>query len=119
MLLALASLAVVAVVVLTRDPSEALAVGALIAGSSVFVASATALVSLALEERWAVRVRSRGQGPRRRRALRRGLSVGALVAALALLRAVDGLTILTGGFVVAGFAVAELVLNARPTVRSG
>jgi len=119
LLFALAGLGVVAFVVLTRDPSEPLAVGALIAGASLFVASATALVSLTLEERWAVRARPRGGEPRRRRALRRGLSVGALVAALALLRAVDGLTILTGGFVVAGFALAELVLSARPALRSG
>jgi len=118
-LLALAGLAVVALVVLTRDPSETLAVGALIAGAALSVASTTALVSLTLEERWAVHARPRDQEARRRRAVRRGLSVGGLVAALALLRAVDGLTVLTGGFVVAGFAVAELVLSARPTVRSG
>jgi len=42
-----------------------------------------------------------------------------VVAALALLRAVDGLTMITGGFVVAGFALAELVLAARPRARSG
>ena len=119
MLLALAGLAVVAFVVLMRDPADALAVGAVIAGASVFVACVTSFVSLALEERWAAQARARGREPRRRRALRRGVSVGALVAALALLRAVDGLTILTGGFVVAGFALAELVLSARPAVRSG
>jgi hypothetical protein len=118
-LVALVGLGVVAFVVLTRDPSDVLAVGALIAGASVFVGSATALASLILEERWAVQARPRGRELRRRRALRRGLSVGALVAALALLRAVDGLTVLTGGFVVAGFALAELVLSARPAVRSG
>ena len=118
-LFALAGLAVVAFVVLMRDPAEALAVGAVIVGASVFVASVTAFVSLSLEERWAAQVRRRGRESRGRRALRRGVSVGALVAALALLRAVDGLTILTGGFVVAGFALAELVLSARPAVRSG
>jgi hypothetical protein len=42
-----------------------------------------------------------------------------MVAALALLRAVDGLTLVTGGFVVIGFALAELVLSARPALRSG
>ncbi|TMG46702.1 MAG: hypothetical protein E6H91_11345 [Chloroflexi bacterium] len=119
MLLALAGLAVVVFVVLMRDPADTLAIATVIVGASVFVASVTALVSLALEERWAGQARPRGREPRRRRALRRGLSVGALVAALALLRAVDGLTILTGGFVVAGFALAELVLSARPAVRSG
>ena len=85
----------------------------------MFVASATALVSLALEERWAGETRARRREPRTRRALRRGLSVGAMVAALALLRAVDGLTFVTGGFVVLGFALAELVLSARPALRSG
>jgi hypothetical protein len=118
-LLALAGLAVAVFVALTREPSEVLAVGVLIVGAALFMASATALVSLALEERWDVQSRPRSRDRWRRRALRRGLSAGALVAALALLRAVDGLTILTGGFVVAGFALAELVLSARPTVRSG
>ena len=31
----------------------------------------------------------------------------------------SGLTVITGGFVVAGFALAELVLAARPRARSG
>jgi hypothetical protein len=46
--------------------------------------------------------------------------VGVLIAALGLLRAVDGLTVVTGGFVVAGFVLAELVLSVSSTaVRSG
>jgi hypothetical protein len=106
-------------VVTTRDPAEPVAVGAVIAGASVFVASASALVSLALEERWAVQTRARRREPRLGRALRRGVSIGVMVAALALLRAVDGLTLVTGGFVVIGFALAELVLSARPALRSG
>jgi hypothetical protein len=51
--------------------------------------------------------------------VRRGVEVGALVAALGLLRAVDGLSLITGGFVVAGFVLAELILTARPAARSG
>jgi hypothetical protein len=39
--------------------------------------------------------------------------------ALGLLRAVDGLSIITGGFVIVGFVLAELVLTARPAARSG
>jgi hypothetical protein len=40
--------------------------------------------------------------------------MGAIVAALLWLRAVDGLSLLTGLFVVAAFVGAELVLSARP-----
>jgi hypothetical protein len=51
-------------------------------------------------------------------AVRRGVEIGVLVAALGLLRAVDGLTLITGGFVVAGFVLAELVLSASSTPAS-
>jgi heme O synthase-like polyprenyltransferase len=106
-------------VVLTRDPTEPFAVAAVVGGSSIAVASAVALVGVAVDERDA-----RVARPRRRRlhrvvAVRRGIEVGVLVAALGLLRAVDGLTVITGGFVFAGFALAELVLSARPAARSG
>jgi len=47
-------------------------------------------------------------------ALRRGIEVTAVVGLLLLLRVVDGLTVLTGGFVVLGFALAEVILSARP-----
>ena len=97
----------------TRDPDDPLAVGSVIAAASVAVACAVALVGLALGERWGVGRRYR------RRALRRAAELGTVVAALALLRAVDGLTMITGGFVVAGFALAELALAARPRARSG
>ena len=57
--------------------------------------------------------------PRRSRralapALRRGIEVTAIVGLLLLLRVVDGLTVITGGFVVLGFIVAEGILSARP-----
>ena len=97
----------------TRDPDDPLAVGVVIAGSSVAVACGSALVWLFLERRWAGRRRSA------RRAFRRAAALGTVVAALALLRVVDGLTVITGGFVVAGFALAELVLATRPRARSG
>ena len=48
--------------------------------------------------------------------LTRGRAVLAL--ALGTLRAIDGLTVITGGFVVAGFVLAELVLSASATARS-
>jgi heme O synthase-like polyprenyltransferase len=104
---------------LTRDPSEPLAVAAVVGGAAVALACAVALVGVAVEERDAALARPRRRHPRRVRAVRRGIEVGALVAALGLLRAVDGLTLITGGFVVAGFVVAELVLTTRPAARSG
>lgn len=106
-------------VVLTRDPTEPLAVAAVIGGSAIAVACALAFLGLAVEERDAALARPRRRRPRRLMAIRRGAGVGALVVALGLLRAVDGLTLITGVFVVAGFVLAELVLSARPAARSG
>ena len=106
--------------VLTRDPTDPLAVAAVIGGSSIAIACAVALIGVAVEERDTTLARPRPRRPRRFRAVRRGLEIGALVAALGLLRAIDGLTVITGGFVVAGFALAELVLSASSTAaRSG
>jgi hypothetical protein len=105
--------------VLTRDPTEPLAVAAVVGGCAVALACAVALVGLAVEERDAAVARPRRRHPQRAAAVRRGIEVGALVAALGLLRAVDGLSLITGGFVVAGFALAEIVLTARPAARSG
>jgi len=106
--------------VLTRDPTDPLAVAAVIGGSSIAIACAVALMGVAVEDRDAALARPRPRRPRRFRAVRRGLEIGALVAALGLLRAIDGLTVITGGFVVAGFALAELVLSASSTTaRSG
>ena len=104
---------------LTRDPTEPLAVAAVVGGSSFAIACAVALVGLAVEERDAALARPRRRQPQRAAAIRRGIEVGALLAALGLLRAVDGLSLITGGFVVAGFVLAELVLTARPAARSG
>ena len=58
-----------------------------------------------------------GDGRRRRAAapaLRRGIEVTAIVGLLLLLRVVDGLTVITGGFIILGFLVAEFILSARP-----
>ncbi len=106
-------------VLLTRDPTEPLAVAAVVGGSAVAIACAVALVGVAVEERDAALARPRRRRPQRAPAVRRGIEVGALLAALGLLRAVDGLSIITGGFVVAGIVLAELVLTARPAPRSG
>jgi hypothetical protein len=45
--------------------------------------------------------------------LRRGVMVGCVMALVALLRIVDGLTVLTAIFVLAPFIVAEAVLSTR------
>ena len=91
----------------------------MVGASSIALAFAVALVGLAVEERDAALARPRRRPPQRAAAVRRGIEVGALLGALGLLRAVDGLSLITGGFVVAGFVLAELVLTARPTARSG
>jgi Na+/proline symporter len=106
-------------VVLTRDPTEPIAVAAVVAGSAVAAASTLAFLGVAVEERDAALAHPRRRRPRRLVAVRRGAEVGVLVAALGLLRAIDGLTLITGGFIVAGFVLAELVLSARPAARSG
>jgi len=104
---------------LTRDPTEPLAVAAVVGASAVAIACVVALLGVAIDERDAALARPRRRRPQRAQAVRRGIEVGALVAALGLLRAVDGLSLITGGFVVAGFVLAELVLTARPAARSG
>ncbi len=116
----MAAFAAVTYLVLTRDPTDPLAVGAVVGGSAITLACAVALVGLAVEERDAALARPRARRPQRLRAVRRGIEIGALVAALGLLRAVDGLSLITGGFVVVGFVLAELVLSASSTgARSG
>jgi len=116
----LAAAAAVIFLLLTRDPTEPLAVAAVIGGSSIAIGCAVALVGVAVEERDATLARPRPRHPRRFPAVRRGVEIGALVAALGLLRSIDGLTIITGGFVLAGFALAEIVLSASSTTaRSG
>ena len=117
---ALVGAAALVVVVLTRDPTEPLAVAGVVAGAAVAITCVVALVGVAVEERDAAVARPRRRQPRRDRAIRRGLELGVLVAAIGALRAVDGLTIVTGGFVIAGFVLAELVLSASSdAARSG
>ena len=103
----------------TRDPTDPLAVVVVIVGAAVAIGATSALVALWLEERWAPLGRRRPLRAQRLRALRRGLALGALVAALAALRAIDGLTLVTAAFVVGGFGLAELVLARRPARPSG
>ena len=91
------------------DPDAPLAVGLVIAAVAVCAGASAAVLLLSLPV---------GDGSRRRRAaplaLRRGIGVAAVVGLLLLLRVVDGLTLITGGFVVLGFVVAEVILSTRP-----
>ena len=112
-------MALVGFLVWTRDPVGPLTIALVILGTAIAVAGATSVLGLTLEERSAAAARPRRRMPRRGRALRRGIGAGVLVAALGLLRAVDGLTLVTGGFVITGFVLAELVLLTRPTTPSG
>jgi uncharacterized membrane protein YidH (DUF202 family) len=109
-LLVLASLLVVLAIVLSRDPEEPWALGLVIVALGV----ATAAGALAWQQRAPRGARRRTPRPRPADALRRAVETGAIVSALLWLRAVDGLSPLTGIFVVAAFVAAELVLSARP-----
>jgi hypothetical protein len=97
--------------VATRDPDGPVTVGLAVAGSALTIGAlaAVALVSLAS--------RRTKRGARRdvaiARGLRRGVMVGCVVALLALLRILDGLTTLTAIFIVTPFIVAEVVLSTR------
>jgi hypothetical protein len=109
-LVALASGLVAVGSLLAADPDVPLAVGLVIAAVAVCGGALTATLLLSIPL---------GQSGRRGRpasaALRRGIEVTAIVGVLLLLRVIDGLTIVTGGFVVLGFAVGEAILSARPT----
>ncbi len=109
MLVAVASALIAAGVTLAIDPSVPLAVGLFIAAVAVCCGAICALLLLSV----------RGGAGRRRQpaaapALRRGIEVTAVVGLLLVLRVVDGLTVITGGFIVLGFLVAEVILSARP-----
>jgi hypothetical protein len=109
-LVAIASALVAAGSILAVDPDVPLAIGIVIAAVAVCAGAVAAalLLSIPLGE---PRRRQRPAAP----ALRRGIEVTAIVGLLLLLRVVDGLTVITGGFVVAGFLVAEAILSARPS----
>lgn len=95
---------------LAVEPDVPLAVGLVIAAIAVCCGAVAAVLLLS------VRANERGRqkgaiGP----SLRRGIEVTAIVGLLLLLRVVDGLTLITGGFIVLGFLVAEVILSARPS----
>ena len=105
----LACLALAVVVVLTQDPERAWAVALFILALGGAAASLVTLLQLR-------RAATRRRVPRTAALIagRRGLEAGAAVAILLWLRAVDGLSLVTAAFVIVTFAVAELVLAARP-----
>lgn len=108
-LLSIAGLLVALAVVLTRDPEEAAAVALVILATGVFAGGAATVLQLRQP-----RAARRAPRPRRGLAVRRGALVGAAVAVLMWLRAVDGLSAITAGFVVLAFLLAETILSARP-----
>jgi hypothetical protein len=108
-LVAIASALIAIGSIVAVDPDVPLAIGVVIAAVAVCFGAIAAALLLSFPL---------GESGRRQRptapALRRGIEVTAIVGLLLLLRVVDGLTVITGGFVVMGFLVAELVLSARP-----
>jgi hypothetical protein len=109
-LVAIASALVAAGSIVAVDPDVPVAIGVVIAAVAVCAGAIAAVLMLSIPLGEARR-RQRPAAP----ALRRGIEVTAIVGLLLLLRVVDGLTVITGGFIVAGFLVAEAVLSARPS----
>ena len=101
-------LAVAALIVVALDPEQPWAVGLFI----VAIGAGAAVLATWLQLRRAAKRRRTSRTDTV--AGRRGLEVGAVVALLLWLRAVDGLSLVTAMFVIATFAVAEYVLAARP-----
>ena len=111
---ALAGLAIAGLTIVLRDPDQPFAVAALVAGIGLGVGAASARALLA----FAKGGRSARARHEQRRALRRGVGLGAIAGILLALRTIDGFTPLTAGFVLLAFALAEVALTARtPSVR--
>ena len=102
-------IAVATLILLTQDPERAWAVAAFI----VAVGGAAATLATWLQVRAAA---GRRRGARASEAIagRRGLEVGAVVALLLWLRAVDGLSLITAAFIVVTFIATEMLLTAGP-----
>ena len=116
---ALGGAAIVVLTVVTRDVDDRGALALVVAGTTLAGAGLAGLVAIFLEERAAARATPRRRPAHRGRAVRRGIGVGLVVGAFALLRAVDGLSVITATFVLAGFVLAEIVLSSRRLLRSG
>ena len=87
--------------------------GLVVAGAGIAIGALVAAVLVSAGTR---RIR---RGKKRDRAvasgLRRGAMAGSSLGLIALLRVLDGLTVLTAIFVIAPFVVAEVVLSTRRT----
>lgn len=111
---AIAGLAIATLTIVLRDPDQPFAVAALVAAVALGVGAASARVLLALAKGG----RSARARHEQARAVRRGVGLGAIAGILLALRAIDGFTPLTAGFVLLAFALAEVALTARtPSVR--
>jgi len=108
-LVAIASAVIAAGSIVAVDPDVPFAIGVVIAAVAVCAGAIAAALMLSIPLGESRRLQRRAAP-----ALRRGIEVTAIVGLLLLLRVVDGLTVITGGFIVAGFLVAEAVLSARP-----
>ncbi|MHB8631479.1 MAG: hypothetical protein ACYC9W_06085 [Candidatus Limnocylindria bacterium] len=95
----------------TRDPDGPQTVGIVVAGSALAIGALASVAFIWLATRHTSRGARRAAATAR--GLRRGAIVGCLVALLAGLRVLDGLTPLTALFVAAPFLVAEAVLSTR------
>ncbi len=103
--------AVVAFTVATRDPDGPLSVALVVGGAALAFGAVAATILVGLGARGTTRGKRREAAAAR--GLRRGAMVGSAMGLLALLRVLDGLTVLTAVFVIAPFVVAEAVLSAR------
>lgn len=101
-----------ALTVYMRDPEEPFAVATAVASLAIAAGAMGAAAALWLAAGRTTRGR-RTRGGSRRGALRRGAELGGAVGLLALLRAMDGLTPVTGAFIVLAFVIAEAVVSAR------
>lgn len=111
---ALGALAIVVLTVTLRDPDQPFAVATLVVAVAIGVGALAARVLLAVAKAG----RSARARSERSRALRRGAALGAIAGILLSLRAIDGFTPITAGFVVLAFALAEVALTARtPSAR--
>lgn len=108
---AAAAAAVLTWIVNTRDPTALFAVPGVVVAAAVATGALASFVALRLHP--ARTARGRASVRARRISLRRGAEIGGAVGLLAILRAADGLTPLTGAFVLLAFVAAETVVSAR------
>lgn len=95
----------------TRDPDGPVSVALVVGAGAVAVGALAAAVFVRLGGRGAPRGTRRGAAAAR--GVRRGTMVGSAIGLMAILRVLDGLTVLTAIFVIAPFVVAEAVLSSR------